>query len=239
MKIPLKPILAGLGVAGIALYGAKKLYDSMSDSHISDCDDDREVETEFNETLHDIARYYLTDSEYARLCEMANSDSDLSENEEYLALEAKAKAPIIRALDSVSFADYFVALVCERFNDDEQQMGDLLKSDENLHISSLILMLPFQDEMLKTLLSNELTGNQMAIFKRFETFMENFDCNKDKVRSIAESSEFSNDEKKRKIFKALSESECEFLENFEVVCGKAVEIIKDFLNKPLRGLYRK
>ena len=238
MKIPLKLILAGLGAAGIALYGAKKLYDSMSDSHISDCDDDREVETEFNETLHDIASYYLADNEYARLCEMANSDLDLSENEEYLALEAKAKAPIIRALDSFSFADYFVALVSERLNDDEQ-LGDLIKNDENLRISSLILMLPYQDEMLKTLISSELTGNQMAIFKRFETFMENFDCNKDKVRSIVESSEFSNDEKKREIFKALSESESEFLESFEVVCSKATEIIKDFLNKPLRGLYRK
>lgn len=238
MKIPLKPILAGLGAAGIALYGAKKLYDSMSDSHISDCDDDREVETKLNEILHDIASYYLADNEYARFCEMANSDLDLSENEEYLALEAKAKAPIIRALDSFSFADYFVALMRERFSD-EEQLGDLIKNDENLRIGALMLMLPFQDEMLKTLISNELTGNQMAIFKRFETFMENFDCNKDKVRSIVESSEFSNDEKKREIFKALSESESEFLESFEVVCSKATEIIKDFLNKPLRELYRK
>lgn len=246
MALPLIPIAA----TGAALFGAKKLYDAINDSFDDDDDDDDEVENPLREILHDIAKYHLTGNDYARLCALANSDSDLSEADsaEYIALETKAKEPICNALDKFNFADCFVALIKEKFSD--YKLDDIKhfdKNDENLSIGIVFVALAFDDIVLKAVLRNELTGNQMKVVEQWGRFIDNLDMdiyedddededNYTKISDIVRTDEMSNAKKMRKIQKILGYEQT--IADFEAMCGVVIEVIKGFLGQPLFELYR-
>lgn len=209
-------------------------------SILADFGDNQEVETELDGFFHHIAYHNLTGNEYAKLCALANSDSDLSEadNAEYIALEKKAKEPIIYALDNFSFTDFFIELMNGRIQNDSFDMNAMVENNSSLYINIVFITFPFEDEMLKAVLQNELTGNQMAIVERFMQCMDTYEENST-ISDIVESSEFSNDEKMHKILEAFSDDKRKIVERFkELWCDKAIKIIKDFVNKPLRELYR-
>lgn len=234
-----------LGVGGVALYGMKKLYDAINDSPKSD-DDDDEVENPLRDILHDIAKYHLTGNDYARLCALANSDSDLSEADsaEYIALETRAKEPIFSALDKFNFADCFVVLIKEKFSDDElDDIKRFDKNDENLSIGIVFVALAFDDIVLKAVLRSELTGNQMKVVEQWWKFIYNLDMDSyeddyAKLRKIAWADEISSDEKMREIRRILGESYEKTIADFEAMCGVVIEVIKGFLGQPLFELYR-
>lgn len=242
-----------LGVGGVALYGMKKLYDAINDSFDDDDDDDDdEVENPLRDILHDITKYHLTGNDYARLCALANSDSDLSEADsaEYIALETKAKEPIFSALDKFNFADCFVALIKEKFSDyklDDIKRFD--KNDENLSIGIMFVALAFDDIVLKAVLRNELTGNQMKVVEQWGRFIDNLDMdiyedddededNYTKISDIVRTDEMSNAKKMRSIRRILGESYEKTIADFEAMCGVVIEVIKGFLGQPLFELYR-
>lgn len=258
MALPFIPVVATLGLAtklgvgGVTLYGAKKLYDAINDSFDDDDDEDDEVEISLGEILHDIAKYHLTGNDYARLCALANSDSDLSEADsaEYIALETKAKEPICNALDKFNFADCFVALIKEKFSTDElDDIKHFDKSDENLSIGIVFVALAFDDIVLKAVLRNELTGNQMKIVEKWWKFIYNLDMDSyedddededdyTKIRNIAWADEISSDKKMREIRQILGDSYEQTIADFEAMCGVVIGVIKDFLGQPLFELYR-
>ncbi len=261
MALPIMtiPVVAKLGLAtklgagGVALYGMKKLYDAINDSFDDDDDDDdNEVENPLREILHDIAKYHLTGNDYARLCALANSDSDLSEADsaEYIALETKAKEPICNALDKFNFADCFVALIKEKFSDDElDDIKRFDKNDENLSIGIVFVALAFDDIVLKAVLRSELTGNQMKVVEQWWKFIYNLDMDSyedddededdyAKLRKIAWADEISSDKKMREIRRILGESYEKTIADFEAMCGVVIGAIKGFLGQPLFELYR-
>ena len=195
-------------------------------------------EFSLREVLHLYAALHLTGNDYARLCALANSYSDLSkaDSAEYIALETKAKEPIFSALDKFSFADFFVGLFEAWFRKDE--IYDTI--DENL-IANAIVGLPFYDIEFKEVLRNELTGNQMKVIEQFRSFGDNLvDMNQQqqlKIRNIVQTDEMSNAKKMSEIRQILGDYE-KTIADFEAMCGVVIRVIKDFLGQPLFELYR-
>ena len=239
MALPLIPI-----ALGAATLGAKKLYDVLNDSSDYDDSDD---EITLGEIMCDIARHYLTSEDYAELRELANAKS-LSEadNAEYIALETKAKEPILSALDSFNFADCFVAIIKDRLNSVE--IVDIKRYDkENLSIWLFFVALAFDDYVLKSLLRDELVGDKMSIVEkwgRFIDYLEVDDCDEDEednysiIDDIVRNENLDNDKKLQKILRRFDDSDRQTITDFESISGEVVKVVKDFLNQPLIELYR-
>lgn len=231
-------LIPNIGVVG-RMFNAGNIDTSLSRSN---------AEYLLAEILHDIVKYSLTGKEYTRLCELANSDSDLSENEEYLALETKAKEPILSALDEFSFADCFVALMQEKFSDDDSnEIKRFDKNNANISIGIIFVALAFDNDELKTVLQNELTGKQIHIIEKWQNFIydEISDetlfgypvINKDTIRSNLRDKSKNNDEIMREIRKQLGESKRESYEqtiaDFEAMCEVIIGVVKNLLEQPL------
>ncbi len=241
MALPLIPI-----ALGAATLGAKKLYDVLNDSSDYDDSDD---EITLGEIMCDIARHYLSSEDYAELRELANAKS-LSEadNAEYIALEAKAKEPILSALDSFNFTDCFVAIIRDRLNSVE--IVDIKRFDgskENLSIWLFFVALAFDDAVLKELLREELVGDKMSIVEKwgqFIDYLEVDDCDEDEednyniIDDIVRNENLDNDKKLQKILRRFDDSDRKTITDFESICGEVVKVVKDFLNQPLIELYR-
>lgn len=241
MALPLIPI-----ALGAATLGAKKLYDVLNDSSDYDDSDD---EITLGEIMCDIARQYLSSDDYVELRELANAKS-LSEadNAEYIALETKAKEPILSALDSFNFADCFVAIIRDRLNSVE--IVDIKRFDgskENLSIWLFFVALAFDDAVLKELLREELVGDKMSIVEkwgRFIDYLEVDDCDEDEednysiIDDIVRNENLDNDKKLQKILRRFDDSDRKTITDFESICGEVVKVVKDFLNQPLIELYR-
>lgn len=241
MALPLIPI-----ALGAATLGAKKLYDVLNDSSDYDDSDD---EITLGEIMCDIARHYLSSEDYAELRELANAKS-LSEadNAEYIALEAKAKEPILSALDSFNFTDCFVAIIRDRLNSVE--IVDIKRFDgskENLSIWLFFVALAFDDAVLKELLREELVGDKMSIVEKwgqFIDYLEVDDCDEDEednyniIDDIVRNENLDNDKKLQKILRRFDDSNRKTITDFESICGEVVKVVKDFLNQPLIELYR-
>ena len=207
------------------------------------------------EILHDIVKYSLTGKEYSRLCELANSDSDLSEADsaEYGALETKAKEPIFSALDEFSFADCFVELMREKFSDDDSdddsnKIRRFDKNNANLSIGIIFVALAFDNAELKAVLQNELTGKQIHIIEKWQNFIydeiniKNDNMvfiaggfrNKTEVISIDLRSEsINNDEKMCRIRNELGKSYEQTIADFEAMCEVIIGVVKNLLEQPL------
>lgn len=243
MALPFIPI-----ALGAATLGAKKLYDVLNDSGDYDDSDD---EITLGEIMCDIARHYLTSEDYAELRELANAKS-LSEadNAEYIALETKAKEPILSALDSFNFADCFVAIIKDRLNSveivDIKRFND---SKENLSIWLFFVALAFDDAVLKELLREELVGDKMSIVEkwgRFIDYLEMDDYDEDDeeydnfsiIDDIVRDENLDNDKKLQKILRRFDDSDRQTITDFKSICGEVVKVVKDFLNQPLIELYR-
>lgn len=196
------------------------------------------------EILHDIVKYSLTGKEYTRLCELANSDSDLSENEEYLALEAKAKEPIFSALDEFNFADCFVELMRKKFGYDLDKIKRFNKNNANLSIGIIFVALAFDNAELKAVLQNELTGNQIHIIEKWQNFIyddindniDKFDRNQINLwlRENSNNDETMHNIRSRYLGKRYEKT----VVDFEAMCGVIIGVVKNLLEQPLFELCR-
>lgn len=202
------------------------------------------AEYPLSEILDDLVKYNLTGKEYSRLCALANSDSDLSENEEYLALETKAKEPIFSALDEFSFDDCFVGLMREKFSDDDSnEIRRFDKNNANLSIGIIFVALAFDNAELKAVLQNELTGKQIHIIERWQNFI--YDeindetlfgypvINKNAIISNLRDKSTNNNEKIRGIRNELGKSYEQTIADFEAMCGVIIGVVKNLLEQPL------
>ena len=243
MAIPFIPI-----ALGAATLGAKKLYDVLNDSSDYDDSDD---EITLGEMMCDIARHYLSSEDYAELRELANAKS-LSEadNAEYIALETKAKEPILNALDSFNFTDCFVAIMGEKLNRVEMDNIRCFETDnENLSIWLIFVALAFDDTILNSLLHDELIGDKMSIVDKWDNFISDFDMDSfndydegedehHRIYKIINDDEIDNDKKLQKILRRFDDSDRKTITDFESISGEVVKVVKDFLNQPLIELYR-
>ncbi len=203
-----------------------------------------EAEYPLAEILDDLVKYNLTGKEYARLCELANSDSDLSEADsaEYTALENKAKEPIFSALDEFSFADCFVALMKEKFSDDKSnEIRRFDKSNANLSIGIIFVALALDNAELKAVLQNELTGNQMHIIEKWWNFIyDGISISYESyVKELLSSKSKNNDEKMSEIRQRyLGDRYEQTIADFEAMCEVIIGVIKNLLEQPLVELCR-